>query len=240
MKIQIASDLHLEFYKSPDAKKRQMEMLAAIDADVTILAGDIAQTQIDFDMIESVFATSGRPALFVYGNHEFYGQSIDDKIQTNSYSNLIFMRHDSIIEIDGVKFWGDTMWTEFPDGFDPGHHVNDTRVIKDFDGHRWNELHKLHKNSLLDHIAEIDVVITHHAPSYKSVSHGYEFNISNYCFVNDFDEIIKNSNIKLWVHGHVHSSFDYEIGRTRVSCNPYGYNGGGKNDRFQFDKIVEI
>ena len=27
----------------------------------------------------------------------------------------------------------------------------------------------------------------------------------------------------LWVHGHMHDSFDYRLGRTRVVCNPRGY-----------------
>ena len=27
----------------------------------------------------------------------------------------------------------------------------------------------------------------------------------------------------LWLHGHVHDSFDYRVGRCRVICNPRGY-----------------
>jgi hypothetical protein len=27
----------------------------------------------------------------------------------------------------------------------------------------------------------------------------------------------------LWVHGHVHDSFDYRVGRARVVANPRGY-----------------
>jgi hypothetical protein len=28
---------------------------------------------------------------------------------------------------------------------------------------------------------------------------------------------------RLWVHGHTHTTCDYELGSTRVACNPYGY-----------------
>ena len=37
--------------------------------------------------------------------------------------------------------------------------------------------------------------------------------------------IIDNPRIKLWIHGHVHNSFDYNIGQCHIICEPYGYFG---------------
>jgi hypothetical protein len=43
--------------------------------------------------------------------------------------------------------------------------------------------------------------------------------------------------VDLWLHGHVHDSFDYQVGRCRVVANPAGYisNRGRVNNRDQFD-----
>jgi hypothetical protein len=37
------------------------------------------------------------------------------------------------------------------------------------------------------------------------------------------DSFISAFQPDLWIHGHVHDSFDYQIGRTRIVCNPRGY-----------------
>jgi Icc-related predicted phosphoesterase len=42
----------------------------------------------------------------------------------------------------------------------------------------------------------------------------------------------------LWVHGHVHNSSDYRIGRTRIVANPHGY--GNENPRFNGQLVVEV
>jgi Icc-related predicted phosphoesterase len=36
----------------------------------------------------------------------------------------------------------------------------------------------------------------------------------------------------LWIHGHVHESFEYTIGQTKVACNPRGYVRYGENAGF--------
>lgn len=42
-------------------------------------------------------------------------------------------------------------------------------------------------------------------------------------FVNSLEDMLIDSNIPLWIHGHCHDPFDYMIGNTRIVCNPYGY-----------------
>jgi len=46
--------------------------------------------------------------------------------------------------------------------------------------------------------------------------------------------------IKLWIHGHTHESFDYMVGDTRIVCNPRGYIGYEQcADDFKL-KFVEV
>ena len=43
---------------------------------------------------------------------------------------------------------------------------------------------------------------------------------------NHLEELIMdNTQIKYWVHGHMHDPVDYTIGETRVLANPRGYAG---------------
>ncbi|BEP38497.1 hypothetical protein GmRootV59_54220 (plasmid) [Variovorax sp. V59] len=47
----------------------------------------------------------------------------------------------------------------------------------------------------------------------------------------------------LWVHGHTHDSFDYQVGGRRVACNPRGYmNWHGKFENRDFNPglVIEV
>jgi hypothetical protein len=67
------------------------------------------------------------------------------------------------------------------------------------------------------------VVVTHHAPSKLSVPQCFHDDLLSAAFASHLDEFIESSAIDLWIHGHIHESRDYEIGDTRIVCNPRGY-----------------
>ena len=46
--------------------------------------------------------------------------------------------------------------------------------------------------------------------------------------------------VQLWVHGHTHDSFDYEVAGTRVLCNPRGYCREGRQENARFDPSLVI
>jgi hypothetical protein len=85
------------------------------------------------------------------------------------------------------------------------------------------------------------VVITHHAPTYESISEKYKYDfLMNGGYASDLgDLILDNENIKFWVHGHIHDAVDYTVGSTRVLSNPRGYSGhedlGKFNPAFTFE-----
>lgn len=86
------------------------------------------------------------------------------------------------------------------------------------------------------------VVVGHHAPCKMSTKPRYqgEF-IMNGAYSSDLTELmLDNPMIKLWTHGHTHSSFDYMIGSTRIVCNPRGYYSYEENEEFDSGKIVEV
>jgi hypothetical protein len=86
------------------------------------------------------------------------------------------------------------------------------------------------------------VVVGHHAPTYGSVHPKYRhFDLMNGAYYSDLSEfILDRPCIKLWVHGHMHDTFDYMIGSTRVVCNPRGYFGHEASaDNFKL-KFMEL
>jgi len=54
------------------------------------------------------------------------------------------------------------------------------------------------------------------------------------------DELILEYQMRIWIHGHTHESFDYRIGKARVVCNPRGYVSVEENKGFRPDYTVEI
>lgn len=89
------------------------------------------------------------------------------------------------------------------------------------------------------------VVVGHHAPSKQSTKPGYEREvIINGAYSSDLSEfILDRPQIKLWVHGHTHSEFDYMIGSTRIVANPRGYVGYERDEHDvapYFAKVMEV
>lgn len=86
------------------------------------------------------------------------------------------------------------------------------------------------------------VVVGHHTPSHQSCHPKYSNDqVMNGGYHSDLSEfILDRPRICLWTHGHTHERFDYQIGDTRVVCNPRGYAGHEEvADDFQL-KVVEV
>jgi len=144
------------------------------------------------------------------------------------------------INLDGVAIYGGTLWTSAYK--DIWYGLNDFNVVTYIeDG--INMYSEEYDNSLahLDEmIPEFDVVITHHAPSYKSVAPMFENSPYNKYFVNNLDGLVQKGGekLKLWVHGHCHNSSNYQIDNCTVICNPKGYFKENKD--YNNELIYEI
>jgi Icc-related predicted phosphoesterase len=84
------------------------------------------------------------------------------------------------------------------------------------------------------------VVVTHHAPSSQSVHPRYARDLLTPAFASNLENLVEGDRVALWIHGHMHESFDYEIYGTRVVCNPRGYAPKALNEDFDQIYTIEI
>lgn len=172
----------------------------------------------------------------------------------------LILLDDAAVEIGGVLFVGATLWTDFmtrPPYVMFGDAVrgatkqmNDYRTIKTGAGRSKDRLlprqtieaHKASvayiEKALAERPAGQDaVVITHMAPSPRSLLHWPTITDLDWCYASDLERLmIGDAAPELWLHGHVHSNRDYRVGDTRVVCNPRGYpEPGGKRENPEFD-----
>jgi predicted phosphodiesterase len=253
MKLNVLSDLHL----STGALAQPSN-----DADVVILAGDIARPR-----EAAAWARAfDRPVVYVLGNHEFYGGSIDgsseEMLGLCAASNVHVLDRSEVV-IGNVRFLGATLWTDFKlfddDEANARAKLLARERIRDFSRIRVSAtsdriftpedstaLFDLHAHWIDEKLKSAHpgptIVVTHHAPTRNSIHPRFAGSPLNACFVSSAQELLGRDRVQLWVHGHTHDSFDYVVSGTRVVCNPRGYAKEGVNENALFDPnfIVEV
>src|SRR5690606_31300267 len=149
------------------------------------------------------------------------------------------------VVIDGVRFLGATLWTDFElFGIElremamerTAEFMRDFQVIRNGDGSRFTPqdaaaLFRAQYDWLDTQLdtphAGPTVVITHHAPNMRSVHPRFAESILSAGFVSECASLLGRAD--LWIHGHTHDSFDYTVYGARVLCNPRGYCRDGFN-----------
>jgi Icc-related predicted phosphoesterase len=233
MKIQIASDLHLDLL---DTRFPGYRVIEPADADVLVIAGDIHRNICAID----AFADWPVPVVYVHGNHEAYHEQYFDlvgKLRTSAIGgNVHYLECTEYIQ-DGVRFLGCCLWTDYllyPDERDAAmqeaeRSMPDYRVIGTPNGPLTAEdsaqMHHASRAWLESRLEERfdgpTVVVTHHGPHADSVHPRYAGTLVNAAFVSDLTPLMGKA--ELWIHGHVHDSFDYRVAGTRIVTNPRGY-----------------
>jgi len=264
MKIQIVSDVHLEFKYEIDWSKYLIPA-----GDVLIVAGDICylqnyftnkQTQDFFTYLKQ----NWEEIILVPGNHDyylmkyndgFYGPNWEDPVEEIELAENVFkninwqdnnMRlvNNDVITIEDVNFVCSTLWSAIP----PQHEntvrtfLADFKYIGGMTPANFNYLNQQAIKFVRNKCKELDnvVVVSHHLPTWAAVSPQYKNDDCTYGFANAYiDNMIDPKNMTTWIHGHSHDHFDKDINGVRIIRNPFGYMHE-QNNGYIKDKVIEI
>ena len=266
MLVRIMSDIHLEFSEG----NMHVPELATDKDTVLVLAGDVglASKPHTYKQFFEDHANRFRDVLVILGNHEHYKGSFSTsfgrmKDNLAEFVNVTVLEKDSIT-IDNVTFIGATLWTSMNNHdtlcmYQSELTMNDYRTIRHGTVVEPWKRRLRPADTVLDHVnarhyilTEIEkqkekgnkvVVISHHAPSYKSVSEEFKGDTINGAYATELFEDIMQHNPEVWIHGHTHNSFNYNIGKTNIICNPRGYHtesGQYLNKEFNSELLINV
>jgi hypothetical protein len=255
MKLWALSDLHLDVNRRfplelPDPRPPH---------DAVVIAGDVCQGIDEGVRFIAGEGLNAKPVLYVAGNHELYGRDRHAELAAGrsaaaAVGNVHLLECDGVT-IGGIEFLGCTLWTDYAYA---GLHeqeramhwasqrLNDHRQIANGAG-AWLPQHCLEEHLasrawLAERLARKGphpkVVITHHAPSRRSVQPQYQDDLLTAAFASDLDDLVGGA--VLWVHGHLHAPADYVLDACRVLANPRGYVSMREDRAFDPGLVADV
>lgn len=244
MKFQYFSDLHTECHHHQLSRAINTDKLLKNTEGYVFFAGDIMvfNEERNPSRMFAPLIAEGITPFYIPGNHEFYR------------SNARFMfesikEHTRVTETQEAIFILTPFWSHLRD------EIKDRveQSIADFyriEGHSadfHNEIHAYCKEFVVENLAKFvndsrkKIVVTHFSPTHRSIAPYWRMHggVVNEYFSNNYTPLIEEYQPDVWIHGHTHDTFDYQIGKTRILCNPRGYPEEKKPGEFHYN-VVEI
>ena len=254
MKLQYASDLHLEF--GENSKWLKANPLVP-SADILILAGDIGylgddnyKTHPFWDQVSENY----KKVIVIPGNHELYkyydinelreGWSLSIRKNVKAYYN-------SVIPLDeNTDLIVSTLWSKIS----PAEEFMTERCVSDFarirngkfrlSAQRFNEEHDRCRSFIDKAVKESKakniIVATHHVPSFSLMADEFKGSSINGAFTVELGDFIANSRINYWIYGHSHRNIERRIGNTVCISNQLGYVFQNEHHTFRPDAVIEL
>ncbi|HUX58533.1 MAG TPA: metallophosphoesterase [Bacteroidales bacterium] len=252
MKLQYASDLHLEFPENKEFLKRNPLLPIG---DVLLLAGDIVPFAVMdkhadfFSYISDSFDTT----YWIPGNHEHYYSDLSDRADSFNEKirdNLFLVNNVSVIQ-ENLKLIFSTLWTNISPGtqFEIRERLSDFHAIKynrkGLTTDHYNLLHKQCLSFLNEELSKVGtekkVIVTHHVPTFMNYPEKYKGDSLNEAFAVEMFNDILRADADFWIFGHHHSNTnDFRIGSTTLTTNQLGYVKYDECTGFDAKKIITV
>ena len=256
MKIQFASDLHLEFFDN--SKYLKYNPLKPV-GDILVLAGDIDCLNRDYFFNNSFWdyvSDNFKEVIVVAGNHEFYKSydlaNIRDGKICSVRKNVNYY-YNSLLNIGDVRLIVSPLWSYIPveqanivkNGVSDFHRISYNGSMLTVD--KFNHEHELCLNFIKNSVTESAkyqtssiVVATHHVPSFELSSTDHAGSRISGAFTSELSNYIETSQIDYWIYGHSHRNIDKVIGNTKCVSNQLGYIFYNEHLSFDNAKIIEV
>ncbi len=253
MRIQYASDLHLEFSDNWSyLKKNPLQ----VNGDILVLAGDIGYLG-DDNYSKHPFwdwaSENYQQVIVALGNHEFYKFYDISTLKNGLCGEIrpnVHYYYNVIVKIGNIDLIISTLWAhiELQDAFITESRVSDFKRIRYGDElltfAEFNKEHKrcfdFIKKAVAESCAVTKIVVTHHVPSFRMLSPEFKGSQSNGAFTVELFDYIESSDIDYWIYGHSHRNIDMTIGNTQCICNQLGYVFNDEHLLFIPDKSILI
>ena len=252
MKLQYASDLHLEF---PENKEFLRIRPLRPEGDILILAGDIVPFSVMnehsdfFDYVSGHFDFT----YWIPGNHEYYHSDINER--SGSFNEKIrdnvFLLNNTSVQTGDVRLIFSTLWTKIGPGsqFKILLGYSDFHVIMNR-GMRLSveQYNLLNEKCILFLKEELEkkksgtiVVITHHMPTFMNYPEDLKGDALNEAFAVELSDLIRTTEPDYWIFGHEHNSkSEFRIGKTRLVTNHLGYIRYNEHKGFDEGKVIVV
>ena len=253
MKIQSASDLHLEF--ADNWRYLKLHPLE-VTGDILLLAGDIGYLG-DENYSKHPFwdwaSENYQEVHCCMGNHEFYKYYDIDTLPDGYLLEIrknVFSHYNGIVHLDRTDIILSTLWANIrlEDSYYTEHFISDFRRIL-YKGElitfaEFNTEHKrcleFIKKAVARSQAEHKIVVTHHVPSFRMLHHKFKNSKANGAFIVELEDYIAESDIDFWIYGHSHTNMDTNIGGTQCVSNQLGYIFSNEHEDFSHSKHLTL
>lgn len=225
MKIQLLSDVHLEFYNDGTTIHNWL-----LKADMLVLAGDIHVGTKNVTKVLRDAADEYENVIFVPGNHEYYDKKTEiGEFRSLDVPNNVHCLDNSTVLINGIAFIGATLWSDLGRDVSPEQHQRTIARV-----HTWPDFYRIKDNSIEKHLERYDfskqyientikdwpkhVVITHFMPHPKCTHPRYQMD----SYTRDANWYFTASSIEPkcpWMFGHTHDEYFSD----NLYCSPVGY-----------------
>ncbi len=253
MKIQYASDLHLEF---ADNWRYLKQNPLEVTGDILILAGDIGYLGDDNYSLHPFWdwaSENYKEVIIALGNHEFYKYydiaTLEDGTCFEIRSN-VKAYYNSVVTIGDVDIIVSTLWAYIPfeDAYYTEQYVSDFRRImynsEVLTSAAFNREHERCKEFIFsaasNSSATHKIVVTHHVPSFLMLAPEFKGSKANGAFTVELFDNIEASDIDYWIYGHSHRNIDQLIGCTQCLSNQLGYVFSNEHHTFDKGKHIDL
>lgn len=255
MKIQFASDLHLEL--SDNSRYLKEHPLPAL-GDVLLLAGDIIYLEQENLMGHPFWQWASdnfMQVIAIPGNHEFYAfydiASMPDSCCWELFPN-VKIYSNAVVRIGNADIITSTLWAHI----DIQNAYNTERYVSDFHRIRYGDnlltaadFNREHakclnfvKQAVANSAMKTKIVLTHHVPTGLCTAPEFSGSNINGAFTAELGDFIADSGIDYWIYGHSHRNIDAQIGDTRILSNQLGYIAHNEHitNGFNSGRVIEL